>query len=80
MLSPSFDLHDHRQTQNMGPLLAKWRRESPVVRLADGQVYVSRMADCWTVLAEHLGAEPVQVAVPAAPILPHGWTGSRKGG
>lgn len=52
MLDPSFDLHDHRQTQNMGPLLAKWRRESPVVRLADGQVYVSRMADCWTVLRD----------------------------
>ena len=52
MLNRSFDLHDHRQTQNMGPLLANWRRESPVVRLPDGQVYVSRMADCWTVLRD----------------------------
>ena len=40
---------------------------------------LDEIADCWTFLAEHLGAEPVQVAVPAAPILPHGWTGSRKG-
>lgn len=48
----AFDLHDHHQTQNMWPLLARWRRESPIVRLSDGQVYVSRMADCWTVLRD----------------------------
>lgn len=48
----AIDLHDHRQTQNMGPVLARWRSESPVVRLDGGQVYVARMADCWTVLRD----------------------------
>lgn len=52
MPDPAFDLHDHRQTQNMWPLLAEWRRTSPVVRLDGGQVYVARMADCWTVLRD----------------------------
>ena len=37
----------------MWPLLARWRRESPVVHLGDGQVYVARMTDCWTVLRDH---------------------------
>jgi hypothetical protein len=52
MSDRAIDLHDHHQTQNMWPLLARWRRESPVLRLGDGQVYVSRMADCWTVLRD----------------------------
>ncbi len=52
MSDRAIDLHDHRQTQNMWPQLARWRRESPVVRLDGGQVYVSRMADCWTVLRD----------------------------
>ena len=52
MSDRSINLHDHHQTQNMWPLLAQWRRESPVHRLDDGQVYVSRMADCWSVLRD----------------------------
>lgn len=52
MSQPSIDLFDHRQTQNMGDTLARWRRESPVTRLPGGRVYLARMADCWTVLRD----------------------------
>jgi len=52
MSDHAIDLHDHRQTQSMWPQLARWRRETPVVPLSDGRVYVSRMADCWTVLRD----------------------------
>lgn len=46
------DLFDYRQTQNLWGTTAAWRRESPIVRLKSGQVYVSRWADCWTVLRD----------------------------
>lgn len=52
MLESSIDLFDHEQTQNMGATLARWRRDSPVVRLPDGRVYLTTMADCWTVLRD----------------------------
>ncbi len=47
-----FDLFDHRQTQAMVEVAARWRREAPVVRLPSGHLYVSRWADCWTVLRD----------------------------
>ena len=52
MSDVSIDLYDHHQTQSMWPQLARWRRDSPVVRLSSGQIYVSRMEDCWTVLRD----------------------------
>ena len=36
---------------------------------------LDEVADQWTFLAEHLGAEPIVVSVPMAPILPEGWQG-----
>jgi cytochrome P450 len=41
----AFDPFDPRQTQEMWPLLARMRREAPVVRPTPGFVYVSRYAD-----------------------------------
>ena len=37
----AFDPFDPRQTQEMWPLLARMRREAPVVRPAPGFVYVA---------------------------------------
>lgn len=48
----AIDLFDHRQTQSLWETTARWRRESPVVRLPGGFVYVSRWADCWEVLRD----------------------------
>ncbi|MBJ22367.1 MAG: cytochrome P450 [bacterium] len=48
------DLFDHRHTQDLWEATARWRRESPVVRLPGGFVYVSRWADCWQVLRDPL--------------------------
>ena len=51
-LDASIDLFDYEQTQNMGATLARWRRESPVVRLPGGRVYLAKMTDCWSVLRD----------------------------
>ena len=48
----TIDLFDHRQTQDLWQTTARWRRESPVVRLPGGFVYISRWADCWEVLRD----------------------------
>ena len=40
------DLFDHKQTQDMGATRARRRRDSPVVRLPDGRVYLTTMSDC----------------------------------
>ena len=49
---PPFDLFDPRQTQQLWRQAAAWRRDSPVLRLPSGHVYVARHADCWTVLRD----------------------------
>ena len=46
------DLFDHKQTQALWETTTRWRRESPVVRLPGGFVYVARWADCWEVLRD----------------------------
>lgn len=52
MSDSSVDLFDHRETQALAPLARRWRRESPVVRIAPGMHYVARWQDCWTVLRD----------------------------
>ena len=49
---PTIDLFDHRQTQDLWDTTARWRRDSPLVRLPGGFVYVARWADCWQVLRD----------------------------
>ncbi len=48
----AIDLFDHRTTQMLWETTRRWRRESPVVRVAPETVYVARWADCWTVLRD----------------------------
>ena len=50
--NPPFDLFDPFQTQNLWRRAAGWRKESPVIRLPSGHVYVARWADCWEVLRD----------------------------
>ena len=50
--TPPFDLFDPKQTQSLWRRAAKWRRDSPVLRLPSGHVYVARHADCWQVLRD----------------------------
>jgi cytochrome P450 len=52
MMESTIDLFDHRQTQNLWETAKRWRRESPLVRLPDRHLYVSRWADCWSVLRD----------------------------
>ena len=47
-----FDLFDHRQTQNMWAETARWRRDTPVVRLPGEYTYVARWEDCWRILRD----------------------------
>ncbi len=46
------DVFDPSQTQNMWELARELRRESPVVRIGGGLIYVSRYADCRAVLSD----------------------------
>ncbi len=50
----TIDLFNHRHTQDLWETTARWRRESPVVRLPGGFVYVACWADCWEVLRDPL--------------------------
>jgi cytochrome P450 len=52
MQDSEIDLFDHRQTQDLWEITRRWRRESPIVRLAGDHVYVARWEDCWTVLRD----------------------------
>ncbi len=36
----------------MSATLARWQRDSPVVRFPDERVDLTKMADCWTVLRD----------------------------
>lgn len=47
-----FDLFDHRQTQGLTETARRWRRESPVTRIAADTFYVARWHDCWTILRD----------------------------
>ncbi|MCH2172772.1 cytochrome P450 [Myxococcota bacterium] len=47
-----FDPFDPNQTQDMWPLMAEFRRQSPVARMPNGFVYVSRYGDTETVLRD----------------------------
>jgi cytochrome P450 len=49
---PGLDFLDHHQTQALWETTKRWRRESPVVRVAEGWHYVARWADCWSVLRD----------------------------
>lgn len=48
----SFDLFDHRQTQALNETARRWRRESPVTRIAPDTHYVARWHDCWAILRD----------------------------
>ena len=54
MMDSKIDLFDHHQTQNLWETTKAWRRESPIVRFADGHLYVTRWGDCWKVLRDPL--------------------------
>lgn len=51
-MDSAFDLFDPRQTQALWKRAVDWRRDSPVLRLPSGHIYVSRWADCWEVLRD----------------------------
>ncbi|MFO0688146.1 MAG: cytochrome P450 [Myxococcota bacterium] len=46
------DLFDHRRTQALNETARRWRRESPVTRIAPDSHYVARWHDCWAVLRD----------------------------
>jgi len=48
----AFDLFDPRQTQGLTETARRWRRESPVTRIAPDAHYVARWHDCWAVLRD----------------------------
>lgn len=55
MSGPSFegfDLFDHRHTQALNETVRRWRRESPVTRIASDTHYVARWHDCWAILRD----------------------------
>ncbi len=49
---PDIDFFDHHHTQTLWETTKRWRRERPVVRVAEGWHYVARWADCWSVLRD----------------------------
>jgi cytochrome P450 len=54
MSEVGIDFFDHHQTQDRWETTKRWRRESPILRVSDGFVYVSRLEDCWSVLRDPL--------------------------